>query len=333
MRYKSCIHIESGMNFGDKSLTFCCAGINTRPVLFEYHGENYPAERIEESRKKLIAQLNAPDCEWCQNCPELEMRDWPERDGKLKSLVLNHFRECTLDCCYCGIGRKEYQKEWRNRKDRYSFFPVLQDIINQGLLHEDAMFHWGGGEPAITKDFDALVDTIDGMKLRQLINTNATVFSPALENTLRHGLATCQISVDSGTPETYARIKGRDLHGKVWENIRRYVSVEPNVAIKYILMEGNNSEEEVLAFIRKCLNVGVRKINISLNNRDLREDSVTVQTIKAAALMQIVAEQNGISANVMADYFQRYAKHVAEIAKSMLRMQESGEFSKKKSGK
>jgi len=324
MRYKSCTHIENSLNFGDKSLTFCCSGNKGRPVLFAYHGEGYPAGRIEEKRRELILQLADDTCPLCHGCPELQFRDWPERDGRLKTLVLNHFRECTLDCCYCGIGSAQNQKTWRQRTDKYRFLPVLEEIRRQDLLDPQAVFHWGGGEPTITKDFKEIVTILMDLRLRQLINTNATVYSPALEEALRRGLVTCQVSIDSGTPETYARIKGRNLHDKVWRHVRQYAVGGTDLIVKYILMDGNNTEGEVTAFVRNCVDGGVKSIHIAANDRDLQADAISGQTLKAAALLQVLAQRAGIRATVMAGYFQKYTSHVHALAASLARAMAEG---------
>jgi MoaA/NifB/PqqE/SkfB family radical SAM enzyme len=294
-----------------------------RPVICEFRGGKYPDDVVEKRRLEVLDEIWAGKSDVCKGCNQLKTKDWSERDGRIRSVTLNHFRACNLQCAYCGTGKPENQKNYAKREIRYALMPVMEDMINRGFVHPAAKFSWGGGEPVISKEFEALVGLINDGGYRQLINTNATVFSQSLAKALESDGVACQTSVDSGTPETYRKIKGKNLFEKVWANVGSYASINSGYTLKYIVMDGNNSEEEVCAFIEKCLEHGVKSINISANHHEVAAGRLSMETIKAAAVMNALASVNGIRANVMKDYFQQYADKVLFASDRILELRGS----------
>lgn len=175
----------------------------------------------------------------------------------------------------------------------------------------------GGGEPVIAKDFEALMEILVAGNYPQLINTNVTVFSKELRKALLNKKTTCQTSVDSGTRETYLKIKGRDSYDKVWKNIKKYVSTNGDYVLKYIVTNGNDNQHDAIGFIKNCLDAGVRKINIAANVHDMNNGKLSNQTIITAATIHAMASQCGITCNIMPGYFKQYTRSVIDVSESM----------------
>ena len=84
-----------------------------------------------------------------------------------------------------------------------------------------------------------------------------------------------QISVDSGTAETYCKVKGQNGFSIVWNTIRNYCRSGKRVFVKYIMFSYNSSHKEIDAFInsaiaRECL-ISVFRLNLLQIGRGKRK--------------------------------------------------------------
>ena len=71
-------------------------------------------------------------------------------------------------------------------------------------------------------------------------------------------------SLDSGTRETYKKIKQVDCLDKVVENLKKYPLEKANLRLKYIFLEGvNDNEEDVNGFYNIVKEVNCKAIMIS----------------------------------------------------------------------
>jgi molybdenum cofactor biosynthesis enzyme MoaA len=70
--------------------------------------------------------------------------------------------------------------------------------------------------------------------------------------------------VDSGTKETFIKVKRKDFYDKVWENIEKYAAVQPEsnrVKTKFILIPNlNDTKEEIDAWIAKSIECGIKHL-------------------------------------------------------------------------
>ena len=91
-------------------------------------------------------------------------------------------------------------------------------------------------------------------KLKPKINmiySNSTKYSLAIDKFLTTGKAILTTSIDAGTIETFKKIRGIKGMNKVFENLERYYLAAKNgIIIKYILTEENSSNHEINSFIK-----------------------------------------------------------------------------------
>ncbi len=99
--------------------------------------------------------------------------------------------------------------------------------------------------------------------MSMLVNTSGLLFHTELLKGLRSGQVKLQISPDSGTAETYRKIKQQNGFGQVWKNIKKYCEYASNVSVKYIVFSYNSSKVEIDNFIELCKSSGVRNVVVS----------------------------------------------------------------------
>ena len=99
--------------------------------------------------------------------------------------------------------------------------------------------------------------------------TNASKFDDYLADCISGGRCIICVSVDAGTHETYAKVKGIDCFEKVRDNLKKYSNIDRGVvALKYIFLPNvNDNEDDIMGFIELCckLNPGFVYLSFDLN--------------------------------------------------------------------
>ena len=295
----ACIYLDYGLNLSHDRLYPCCPDSRYKRPEITFQGGDFPFEAFFELRKKTregILEGTSP----CLQCPNLvESTDSPE-EGIIRYITFNHFRECNSRCCYCDFWRSGKKDVYRKR---YSALPVFRQLLDEGCVPEDASVTWGGGEPALLEEFDELMFLIAERNLENFVNTNCLRFSPVLAEALK-GRTRMQLSLDSGTDETYARVKGQNGFRRVVENLRRYAEANAgNITLKYIVAHGTDEPRDLLGFLDIAERLGISSIAISPEAGEVREKSIREQSLDGAALLWRMARDRGISVTAIESLF------------------------------
>jgi len=113
-------------------------------------------------------------------------------------------------------------------------------------------------------------------------------------------VATVRISVDSGTNETYFKVKRNPHSDSVWESIRRYASTGGDFILKYIVFGMNSDIEEIDCFARRAQSAGVTKVCISVEAHSAHSPSgdmrITLRELVAASLIHNLMKAGNVEA-------------------------------------
>ena len=289
--------------FQAATIAGCCANLKTGAL--PYVGSYGPGGVIdvdELARTKgahLAAVRRGETPEACRECPSWELHDRSDDTPYLfNDINIGHHTACNTDCYYCMTNSNSAPKPVAARAAA-PLFPVFKEMVERGYIDPDAIIRFGGGEPTILPEFEKLVDYFIDVGRRFFINSSGVRYSPAIERMLRNGRAGSRlvISIDSASRETYEIIKGFDLAKRVWDNIARYASIGPDVLeVKYIVLPENTHETG--DFVRKCHDIGVRRVSIDLNSRPIifgLKNSLTEEMIESIAVLIYEAKKRGIS--------------------------------------
>ena len=171
--------------------------------------------------------------------------------------------------------------------------------MKEKMIHPECLFNWGGGEPTICSEFEEIAAFLHKNNLRQAINSSGIEFSQTILDGLKDGSMSIQISPDSGTEETYERIKRQNNFNKVWENIKKYAQYPNMLFVKYIFFSLSANENDVRKFIERCIDCGVKNIVIdcesnSVSNPRSKFGRITPEIVELAILMKKLAIENNI---------------------------------------
>jgi sulfatase maturation enzyme AslB (radical SAM superfamily) len=245
---------------------FCCFQNGNR---FKCSGDGLDNAYLEfvAARDRMIADLQAGyDCP-CTGCPMLKTGTPPPRFGKpdiffVLGTGLVGANSCNFKCGYCIF--KNYIHQPGNQCINYSVIDVLEWLVKQSHFNVEFL-GYECGELTVSVLRHQVYDIWKEQKWRGRILTNAGIFSQEIAELFSKEQVGAIISLDAGTKETFAKIKGVDCFGRVLENLKLYAGAlkdgERRLNLKYILLDNvNDNEADVTEFIRICAELNARPI-------------------------------------------------------------------------
>jgi hypothetical protein len=259
---KGCYHLDNSIVIATDFIAPCCW---KKHILISdtVHSENSIKCMIGEYHKWLAATLEKIRLDKttdCDECPNFKQNFWAKRTKIIEARVASGFNNtiCNCNCLYCTL-RTEYIGK-KQELDGYDIFRILSeefDSIEKVFLSD--------GEITVMPHRDKLFQLIKTKKWYVNINTNALVFNQDIADLMKDNLANLVVSLDSGTPNTYHKVKRVNAFTKVVGNIEKYAKTGGVITLKYIMLpELNDNFEDINGFlgIAKQLNI----TNISLSN-------------------------------------------------------------------
>ena len=263
-KYISCDLIEHGLDFFTDSINFCCRIPPTekgyKKILNDYYGELINWKEFFAIKRKYRNQMKKGDIvPECKNCIYLQEKEW-DNDDYISFINFNNWTICNEHCIYCWLNDSD-----RPHQKQYNVYPAIKDMAEKGYLRKGGHITIAGGEPSVAPEFEDLMQLFLDNDLSSIrVLTNATKYSQVVEQGIKDGKVNIVVSVDSGTKETFIKVKRYDFYDNVWENIKKYASVQPaadRVKTKFILIPGiNDSKSEIDAWIKKSLDSGVKHL-------------------------------------------------------------------------
>ena len=307
-----CNRIYEDILFYPYSIHKCCHCTKTPytpPLLLEGEIRKF---KISDYIKKIdnLMLSNQSIKGECRGCKFLTKQIVPKLPYKkiIKFFTINHFTKCNSNCVYCGIYRKT--EDVKN-----PIMPLLKQMVKQDLIHPDVLFNWGGGEPTICSEFEEMASFIHKNKFRQAINSSGIVFSQTIFEGLKDESMSIQISPDSGTEETYLKIKRQNNFNKVWDNIKHYAQYPNMLFVKYIFFSLSANETDIREFIKKCLECNVKNIVIdcesnSANNPESIFGNINEDILNLAVLMKHLAIENKLNYQISYQWKDEHKKYI-----------------------
>ena len=174
---------------------------------------------------------------------------------------------CNLHCVYC---RSDGPEEFIPHEDVLRYEEIIRLVrIAQSMNINKVRLT--GGEPFARRDFDKLLlglrENFPDLNLR--ITSNGTLMGPHIPVLKQARINAVNLSIDSFRPETFARVTGHDLLGKVLDTLDALLSAGIRTKINAVAMRGVNDHDlpAFLDVIRR-LPVDVRFIEFMPMGRD-----------------------------------------------------------------
>ena len=263
--YYSCPWIEHGLVFFQYKLTMCCycghEGGGHTLIRDNFVGQPINWDRIFKVKEIFRrfhkkGKINTS----CIGCPFLKEDKW-DNENYINNLYLSHWTNCNSKCIYCYATNNP--KDFKVDK-LYNVLPYVKDMFAKGILRPGGIISFGGGEPTLLDEFEDLVNFfLDNYFWGIRVHTSGIKYSPALARAINEIRGYVVVSVDSGSKETFEKIKQVPCYDKVRETIRKYALQTTFlgrylVSAKYIIIPGiNDSIEEIEKWMIANYNAGL----------------------------------------------------------------------------
>ncbi len=275
-KYVSCSWIEHGMDFDvgvyGSNLKLCCylshKGKGNAYIKKDYYGEKIDWKDFFKIRNKYRKiQQKGKTIPECEGCVFLKEGYW-DQENYIDSIIFDHFTKCNCNCIYCYTteSKKDY-----NALKSYNVLPTIKEMIKKDILKPGGAIGFGGGEPTILEEFEDLVSLLLDKGFTNIrVPSSGIKYSEIIEKGISKGQLFVVVSIDSGTKETYKKIKRTDKYEIVTENLKRYSKAQPSpgfVISKYILIPNiNDTKEEIDSWLNFNKENNILSIVIDIEN-------------------------------------------------------------------
>ena len=249
----------------------------------------------------------------CDGCKQLKDGFYPRENGKLDYICFatNHPGDvCNLRCSYCFVqNRFEKFKETKEGMTTYETIRQLSQLPEYD--NPNITIELSNGEICVNKYCNEIFDILLKSKWKVRFVTNMTVYNEKFAEFLKTGRTVNVLtSLDSGTAETYKKIKQVDCLDRVVENLKKYPLEKANLRLKYIFLEGiNDNETDVDGFYRIVKDVNCKAIMISSD----RCKPLTPKMRKLVAKLVRNAQKDGIKILKSAYLSKQDDKYIDEL--------------------
>lgn len=222
-------------------------------------------DKLEEWRKDTINKLRKGEQTTCQGCSGLRWGIWT-KEPKVRTFAVgpsfSDATRCNANCFYCNQNQLIHNSKNNQILSNYDIHRIASeyyDSIKEIILAD--------GEPTILPSFNKTVDLAQRKGWVIQLNTNGIIYDDTIANVISsHRSSFIAVSLDSGSKETYKKIKRVDKFDLVVDNLIKYSNKKCNINLKYILMQNfNDSIEEINAFINICKKINCSHVTLSQN--------------------------------------------------------------------
>lgn len=285
--YVSCEWLEYGVHFSPIGIEDCCMYIPKK--------QNYaPVSRVKNGKydykeffkKKEIARKQHSKgviSERCEGCYNLKKSIW-KSSKVLSHVVFNLNYKCNSDCIYCYTHKN---KQIYNAFRDVPVFDFVKYAVKKKIILPDCDLHLGGGEPLLNQEFELILNFLLDNDFNNIsIYSSGIKYSSSVEKAVEKGACKLYISPDSGSQETYKKIKGVDKYDECWDNIKSYCehqNIEKNksVCLKYIIIpEINDNKDDIDSFLKKVCDVNAKVVVMDIERNWYKQNSEKDDEVK-----------------------------------------------------
>lgn len=276
-KYLDCKHMKHSIHFFYDDIRCCCS--NVKGLIFKSIDSNYKyssdfTDFIYLERKNAVKKINnyfVPESFplYCQGCVQysssLSSNKVIDFDNLIDTVYIQNFMGCNAKCIYCTFAY------YRNNQQLYKVLPIMNELIEKNILSKDAHVCFSGGEPTISEEFEILFSTLANYLTSKMnVFTSCIKYSNSIADAFVKNKVNLLISLDSGTPEIYKKVKLVDAFDKVVNNIKTYVNHSENakssITLKYIILDGLNDDiQEMYSFLDLAAYLGIETVMFSFD--------------------------------------------------------------------
>ena len=195
---------------------------------------------LSEKCSEIISKLKNGLQTTCDNCPELTYGMYLT-NPKISILNLSsNFKNdaCNFKCIYCSFDDR---KTNTLTKETSSYFDSAYDVLKTiGKDSSIKTIDLNNGEITCSPHCEEIINILKNNDFMGNILTNASIYKQGIADLLASRKFTIGASLDAGTAETFAKVKGVDCFDRVVKNLKKYAATGGTIYLKYVFLENIN---------------------------------------------------------------------------------------------
>jgi wyosine [tRNA(Phe)-imidazoG37] synthetase (radical SAM superfamily) len=226
------------------------------------------------------------------------MGDWTYRSDKVTFINLSIYPSpCQSKCIYCHYISDGFSLTDDVKAGYDKLFDFLGYLKNHDKLDNHIVWQISPGEITIHPYRNKLYKLVGDMTA--IFFTNAFIFDKKIAIKIRNNQQSkVNVSLDSGTPSTWKKVKGVDNFDTVINNLMKYreyseQDISEQIVLKYIILPGiNTNMKDYFGFMKimKLLRINCLQLSRNLNvayQPSTKEHKILIDNvIKLASLAQ-----------------------------------------------
>ena len=339
VQYHSCVLFErlnlSIVGTDKYYLTVCCEGVSTIPRI-EFSTPEKSIEQLKELRDNIVvenikfslrSEILSPEerkyTKGCLKCSHYKLGNWVG-DGLVHIIVFGMYpAPCQSKCIYCIMRGGDDTSRFTGKPNADEFkrvFDALDYAKKSGLIAKSAIWQVGVGEITIHPFKERIYDLTEGTVVQYL--SNCFVYDERIAKSLAaNQRATIVLAIDSGTPETWFKIKGVDNFNTVLSNLQKYhnhCEFPWQIVFKYLVLPGiNDNVTDYHALIEIMKSLKINSVIISADRRSKYSDGIEKRgmLVKSAVKLASILVMNGMKFSINhVDYKSDEIKQITLLA-------------------
>ncbi len=238
-------------------------------------------------------------CMGCKNF--IETDEAPSKwDGLIHSVNISSYpAPCQSHCFYCWVHDWDERFTPQARAGYEKMIGVINLAEKVGLINSSVKYQVSSGEIAVHPYRMELLKLVKGKPCR--FCTNCMKYdSDIAQNLHDNPQSSINLSIDSGTPETWAKVKGVDNFETTIENLTKYYMASISsgqITIKYIVFPDINDNYADFVSLMEILKVlEVKELSISRDGRVKynADKEYRIKLLGGVAYLSALCLKNGI---------------------------------------
>jgi len=342
MNYKCCsqvnefkLTLNGCMNTSKSRITFCCENLENIPSV-PIGDPKESLDNLINLRKEFLLEnfkigfLGENNCkrnvsETCTKCANFVNANIINHiSNKITSVNFSVYpAPCQCKCIYCHIHDTFAANFIKEKHEPYyeKIFNILEYGKEKNIISKHAYWQISSGEITIHPYKDRIFNLVKDNNA--CFFTNAFIFDEQIANNLSvNPHSKINLSIDSGTAQTWHKVKGVNNFETVLTNLIKYSNCSSRagqITLKYIVLPGINDtvdDYNSLVEIMKILNCNHLSISRNTTFKYTLNESDSKKLINSAAHLVAVLQKNNITFD-MFPYTSQENKMILELAKKI----------------
>lgn len=297
-KYVSCKELEESIIISNTGLVSCChePGKNPSPHVVWQNDIEDTVDQFIKNRDSLIKDLKQGKHNQCSGCKSLHEGYW-ERDKKIRTMQIGLCFPCQCSCCYCTwpCNAKYISNHGKKSIDLANNIDVpaiIDCLTKKSVFPKNGFISIASGEISVAQNREAILEACVNHPIGIL--SNGIIYSEKIAEIVAENKESyINVSIDAGTRDTYLKVKGIDAFNKVVENLMKYKNRGDRVILKYILLDENNNEKDIMGFLKLVERVRPGFVMISFDFAN-QQNNIPVEILDGAAFLYGALEKKGI---------------------------------------